>query len=170
MSQVKVAARMLKGQSLEAVKAPVPPSPLKDSLKDDLIKKPDMKAAPGDETESLSARTKSTRAHMKTFIEDAKRQVIETGGAERATYDAFADTVGDALDPASAAAATKELMMEVQATDKRVARSFVDTVEGHGGGAWIAPKLPVAAGRDEEEEEEEEAAKPAEVAPTVDEG
>jgi hypothetical protein len=140
---------------------------LKDSLKDDLIKQPKLKASPGDETESQAAVTKSTRGHMKSFIDDAKEAVLKKGGTDKATYDAFADTVSDALDPTSAAAATKELMMEVNAADKRVARSFADTVDGHGGAAWMSPKSLGTEEEEEEEEKDDKSLKTPVVAPTV---
>lgn len=153
MGLVKQATRTFK-RLLQRGERPAPPeSNLKDPLTDDLNKQPKLDPAAMPENESAPARSESDGPNVRALVEDAVDQIVDEGGTDVHTYEAFAETVAETLGPDAVSGATDDLLMEVKAADKRVARSFADTVKGHGGAAW-------SYGADEEEEEGAEAEEP----------
>lgn len=149
MGQVKQIARTFNKLTTPEQKPVVPDSPLKDPLKDALKGQPILGRASSPGTESVKSGQEGPS--LKAIIEDASEAILDEGGTDVTTYEAFVAAIADLVGADAVAAAGKELMMEVKASDKRVARSFSDTVKGHGGAAWIPPRL-----RNEEEEEEED--------------
>jgi len=153
MTWVKQARQMLTGLNKPDAKAKPADSPLKDSLKDDLHAQPQLKpAAKAPDADGVS-----------TLVKKVKDRVIDQGGTDAKVHDALVKTVSRFAGDEAAARASQELVAEVRAADKRVGRSFADTVAGDGGAASIVPAIAPTRlrGDDEEEDEEEEVEQPA---------
>lgn len=150
MGLVKNAVRVFKSLTAPSVKAPPPDKNLVDPLVDDLKTVSPLEPASAPETESPTARAADPSAQLQALIDEATDVIIDNGGTAIETYDAFAETMTAIAGPEGVQAAKTDLMSAVQAADKRVARSFADTVKGHGGAGFLPSRS------DEEEEEEEE--------------